>query len=203
MARRSAGSGKARRGGGLPRRGGPARRWAIGWLAGGLVLVAAVVAAIAVGSGAPKPAGEAKEGAPAPEGTFVEADGARRTIASLRGQTTLLWFVSTWCSSCQAGTAAMAENLSRLTGKGVKVVELELYEDLGQPGPSIAEFARRYAGPAAANPNWRFGLASATLTHSYDPEAYLDIYYVIDPSGRITYSNSSPASTMGELLEHV
>jgi len=167
-------------------------------------VVGLVVALALGGGGGGKPgAVAASEGAPAPEGTFLEADGKAQTVASLRGKPTLLWFVSTWCSSCQAGTRVMAEYIDKFQRHGVRVVELELYEDLGQPGPSVAEFARQFAGPAAANQDWRFGVASAELTRRYDPEDYLDIYYLLDSQGRIAYINSSPAATIEPLLAHV
>ncbi|MHB1738401.1 MAG: peroxiredoxin family protein [Actinomycetes bacterium] len=112
----------------------------------------------------------------------------------------LLWFVSTWCSSCQAGTQAMAQNLAALRTAGVRVVEVELYQDLGQSGPSMRQFAQALAGAEYANPDWTFGVSSAALTRAYDPQSYLDIYYLIDGHGQIRYVNSSPASTMPALL---
>jgi len=183
-----------------------ARARALRRLAGGAVAVAALVGAVvglAVSSGGSPASGAAREGAVAPDGSFVEADGQARTVASLRGTPTLLWFVSTWCSSCQAGTRAMAHYIKEFERRGVRVVELELYEDLGQAGPSIDSFAQEFAGPAAADRDWRFGVASASLTSTYDPENYLDIYYLLNSQGRITYINSSPAATIEPLLSHV
>ncbi|HLI58380.1 MAG TPA: hypothetical protein VKV21_01815 [Solirubrobacteraceae bacterium] len=136
----------------------------------------------------------------APDGRFTTTAGASETVASLRGQPTLLWFVTTWCSSCQAGTQAMSSQIPTLAADHVRVVELELSGDLGQPGPAIGEFARRLAGRRYHDPAWTFGTASAGLTHTYDPRGYLDVYYLIDAAGHITYANSSPAATMSQLL---
>jgi len=139
-------------------------------------------------------------GATAPNASFSTLTGRTETVAVLRGRPTVIWLVTTWCSSCQAGTQAMAQNFAKLAAEGVRVVELENYADLGQAGPSMATFSKDLAGGAASDPDWTFGEASAALTHLYNPKAYLDLYYVVDAQGRITYVNSSPGSTMPQLL---
>ncbi len=136
----------------------------------------------------------------APDGTFTTTSGQHGSIAALRGQPTLVWFVATWCSSCQAGTQAVAQNLARLRAEHVHVVEVELYKDLGQPGASIAEFARANAGAAANSPDWTFATSSAALSYTYDPQGYLDIYYLLDSAGRIVYINGSPSATLPAVL---
>jgi len=139
-------------------------------------------------------------GTTAPDGSFTTLDGTTDTVAALRGQPTLIWFVTTWCSSCQAGTQVMAQHVATLAADGVRVVEVENYADLGQSGPPMGTFARTLAGSAVSNPDWTFGEASSTLTRTYNPRAYLDLYYLIDAKGKITYVNSSPGSTMPQLL---
>jgi len=139
-------------------------------------------------------------GALAPDLTFTTVSGQRLSVADLRGHPALLWFVTTWCSSCQAGTQVMAQDVGRLAADGVRVVELELYGDLGGPGPDIATFGRQNAGPAFADPDWIWGSASRRMSLAYDPAGYLDIYYLLDTHGRIRYVNSSPAATMPDLL---
>jgi len=139
-------------------------------------------------------------GQPAPDGTFTTLTGQTERVASLRGQPTLLWFVTTWCDSCQAGTRTMSAQLDALRATGVRVVELELYRDLGQPGPSLPDFVRTYAQTSGRDPGWTFGSASQELTRTYDPQGYLDIYYLLDARGRIVYVNGSPSASMPELL---
>lgn len=136
----------------------------------------------------------------APTGTFTTTSGQEVSVASLRGRSTLLWFVATWCSSCQAGTQTLAQNVSRLKTDGVRVVEIELYRDLGQSGPSISTFGRQFAGKEFTNPDWTFATSSSALTRNYDPHSYLDIYYLLSRQGRIVYVNGSPSSTMPNLL---
>ncbi|MHB8293356.1 MAG: TlpA family protein disulfide reductase [Acidimicrobiales bacterium] len=137
----------------------------------------------------------------APSGAFTTPAGATASVASLRGTPTLVWFVTTWCTSCQAGTQLLAQDIAKFRADGVRVVELELYQDLGQSGPSIASFASSYAGAAATNPDWSFGVASAGLTRTYDPRSYLELYYLLNAKGRVTYVNAPLVSTMPGLLQ--
>ncbi|MDA8286050.1 MAG: redoxin domain-containing protein [Actinomycetota bacterium] len=167
-------------------------------------LVAAIIATVAVLASSKSTSAPTTRstgvGALAPNGSFTTASGHQATIGSLRGHPTLVWFVTTWCSSCQAGTQALAGEIGHLASSGVRVVELELADDLGQAGPSITAFARQYAGAASANPDWTWGVASSRLTATYDPADELEIYYLLDTSERITYVNSPLVSTMSGLL---
>ena len=140
------------------------------------------------------------EGLTAPNGTYTTTAGLQRSVSSLRGKPTLLWFVATWCSSCQAGTQTMAQNVARLHADGVQVVEIELYQDMGQSGGSLVSFARKFAGAQYSNPGWTFATSSGALTRAYDPGSYLDIYYLLNAHQHIVYVNGSPASTMANLL---
>jgi thiol-disulfide isomerase/thioredoxin len=180
------------------------RRWGFGSAGAVILLVAALLglhfANRSSGSASSASVTAPAAGSPAPNGTFATLAGQMTDIASLRGRPTLLWFVSTWCSSCQAGTQAMAQNLAALRSDGVHVTEVELYQDLGQSGPSIGSFAKALAGTEYGNPDWTFGVSSAALTHVYDPQSYLDIYYLLNAKGQVTYVNSSPGSTMPQLL---
>lgn len=186
------------------------RRW--GWMgvsAAVVVIVGLVlglhIAASSSSSQGPGLAGSSSPSAPvvgqvAPNEPFTTLSGATQTVASLRGRPTLLWLMTTWCSSCQAGTQAMSENLAKLEADGVHVVQVENYDDLGQAGPSLTEFGKVLAGSNFTNPDWTFGEASAALTRAYNPEADLDIYYLLNAKGQVTFINSSPASTMAQLL---
>ena len=182
------------------------RRWGFG--AGGVAVLA--VAGTVLGlhyanrpsasATSPQSSAIPSVGKAAPPGTFTTLSGQTVDVASLKGHPTLVWFVTTWCSSCQAGTQTMAQNVARLQADGVKVDEVELYQNLGQSGPSITAFAKALAGPEATNPDWTFGTSSASLTRAYDPQSYLDIYYLLNAQGQVTYVNGSPGSTMPQLL---
>jgi thiol-disulfide isomerase/thioredoxin len=184
------------------------------WWAGAgaaVVAMAAVVVVIAVtaggrttAAGGTSAAGGAVPavGSVAPGGSFTTVSGRTGTIASLRGRKSLLWFVATWCPSCQAGTQAMAGQAARLRLAGIEVVEVEDYADLGQPGPVMTSFARQLAGAAYHAPGWTFGTASRALTRACNPRGYLDVYFLLGSSGRVAYVNSAPASTMSQLLAH-
>jgi cytochrome oxidase Cu insertion factor (SCO1/SenC/PrrC family) len=181
----------------------------LSWALGGVLLVVVVaVVAVAASSGGGLPAGTDgpsagnASGTPtaAPNGTFTTTGRTAETVAALRGRPTLLWFVTTWCSSCQAGTQAMSAEIPHLSDRHVRVVELELAGDLGEPGPTITTFARQLAGGEYHSPDWTFGTASPALTETYDPHGYLDVYYLLNAAGQITYANSSPAATMPQLL---
>src|SRR5262249_4574909 len=72
----------------------------------------------------------------------------------------------------------------------------------GTPDPAMPIFARQRAGAASRDPGWTFGTASQALTRAYNPRGYLDVYFLLDSSGRVAYINSAPASTMSQLLAH-
>ncbi len=176
-------------------------RWTIaGAAAVALAAVIAVIAVVAGGRGTGTTGGTTGSaggslpaaGSLAPAGSFTAAAGATATISSLRGHPVLVWLVTTWCPGCQAGTQAMPADLARLRARGIKVVELEDYADLGQPGPGIASFGRQFAGAAYHSPGWVFGTASQAMTRAWNPQGYLDIYYLLDSAGRIAYINSGP-----------
>src|SRR5215471_1218827 len=178
------------------------RLWWTGAAAGVVAAVAVVIAATAGGRSTAAGGAAPTVGVAAPGGSFTTISGRTETIASLRGHKTLLWFVTTWCPGCQAGTHAMAGDLARLRAAGIQVIEVEDYADLGQPGPAMTSFGPQLAGAAYHDPSWTFGTASQALTRAYNPRGYLDIYFLLGPSGRIAYANSAPASTMSQLLAH-
>ena len=183
--------------------------WAGAGAAVAIVAAVPVVIAVTAGgrntaAGGNSPTGGAAPavGSAAPGGSFTTVSWRTETVASLRGRKTLLWFVATWCPSCQAGTQAVAGQTARLRAAGVQVVEVEDYADLGQPGPGIAAFGHQFAGAAYRDPGWTFGTASQALTRAWNPQGYLDVYFLLGSSGKVAYINSAPASTMSQLLAH-
>lgn len=182
----------------------PTRRSKAHWLwAGALALVVALGVIALVrheGSRSGTSGTQLAIGSSAPAGTFTDLQGHTVSLAAFHGKPTLLWFVTTWCSSCQAGTQTMAQHIEQLRADGVKVVELELYHNLGGSGPSVRNLATTYAGKASHNTDWTWGMASQQMSYRYDPKGYLDIYYLVDAQGHIRYINGAPASSVGDLL---
>jgi hypothetical protein len=124
----------------------------------------------------------------------------------LRGQPVLVWFVADGCASCAASIPLVAEHLDAFARSGTRVLALGLYGAFGdgrQASAALAGFAQAAAGPAFTDPAWTWGLASEQLTAAYDPDGTPDNYYLLDPSGRVTYQDSVPVSTMGALLAHL
>ena len=152
------------------------RRWGFGSAGVAILLVTGVILGLHFVTQTSRPARAAAStevpgtGHVAPNGTFTTLAGTTSSIASLRGTPTLVWLVTTWCSSCQAG-------------------------------PSIGSFATTYAGAEATNPDWSFGVASAGLTRAYDPQSNLEVYYLLNAKGQVTYMNAPLVSTMPQLLQ--
>lgn len=149
--------------------------------------------------------GAATVGQSAPAGTFTDLAGATVNVASYRGTPTVLWFIATDCSSCTASIPAVADHLAALHADGVNVAVIDLYGDLGQ-GPAAAhalsQVERKLAAAKVGDPTWTWGISSRDLSYRYDPFGAPDVYYVIDRTGRITYRNGVPVSTMNDLLQH-
>ena len=147
--------------------------------------------------------GPAKVGAPSPAGSYTTLDGQAVDVASLRGKPTVLWFIAAGCSSCTASIPALADHLAQLKADGVQVKVIDLYGDLGQGSKAAAalgKLGRGLAGKRFEDPTWQWGISSKELSFRYDQFGEPDIYYVLDRTGKITYQNGVPVSTMDELL---
>ena len=139
----------------------------------------------------------------APDGVFTTVNGDAMSIAALRGHPALVWFVVTWgCVSCDASTQSIAQHIETFSLHHVRVVELELAGDLGQPGVTMSQYRSAF-GSVANNPDWIWGTASKRLTTTYDSVGILDKYYLLNGSGRIVLTGSVPASNIPSLLAAV
>ncbi len=155
-------------------------------------------------AGGPAPAAAAV-GAPAPGGTFTTLDGTTLDVASLRGKPTVLWFVAAGCSSCTASIPAVADHLQQLHNAGVQVAVIDLYGDLGsgtQGAQDLRTLGTSLVGARLTDPGWTWGTSSKDLSFSYDASGQPDVYYVLDRTGTITYTDGVPVSTMDQLLSH-
>ena len=141
-----------------------------------------------------------KIGGPAPDIDFTATDGNQRRLSEFGGRPVMLWFYASWCPTCQVGTVAVAAKIDRLKQAGVQIIQLQLYDNLGYPGPSIEDFAKRYAGSVTPSSNWHWGQASLEASFTYDPQGYPDIYFLIDRDGIIRAIEPAPNVTMNKIM---
>ncbi len=150
-------------------------------------------------------AAPATVGAPSPAGTYTTLDGQTVDVASAHGTPTVLWFIAAGCSSCTASIPALADQLAALKADGVQVKVIDLYGDLGQ-GPQgateLSALGHQLAGQRFDDPTWQWAISSQELSFRYDQLGEPDVYYVLDRTGKITYKNTVPVSTMDQLLAH-
>ncbi len=187
----------------------PRRAVAASVLAAATLLLAtacgnSTAAPISGAAGGPAPAAAAVGGT-APGGTFTTLDGATLDVASLRGKPTVLWFVAAGCSSCTASIPAVADHLQQLHNAGVQVAVIDLYGDLGsgtQGTQDLRNLGTSLVGARLTDPAWTWGTSSKDLSFSYDASGQPDVYYVLDRTGKITYTDGVPVSTMDQLLSH-
>lgn len=141
-----------------------------------------------------------KIGAPAPDMAFTTMDGTQRRLSEFRGRPLMLWLFATWCPTCIYGTIAVAEKFDRIQQAGIQIIQLKLYNNLGYPGPSIEDFARRHAGSIPPSPDWLWGVASQEGSFTYDPRGYPDVYFLIDKDGVLQAVDVAPHATMDTIL---
>ncbi len=175
-----------------------------------MILVAAIVAVAAIAiilfiasgqSRADTGVQNVTVGSIAPDYLFTAANGSIVNLSAYRGHLTVLWFVATWCPTCIQGNEVLNQNYQFFKQRGIKVIEVELYRDLGYNGPPISDFVISYAPAAYYNGTIVPAISGYNMTAAYDPKGYLDIYYVISSKGIVLYSNGEPSSTLGQ-LEH-
>lgn len=142
-------------------------------------------------------------GLEAPNANFTLPNGTLQEVSNYKGKPMLVYFVATWCSSCIAGTRAITSNMSFFSNRDINVLELELYNNLGYPGPSINDFVNTSSANASDSSRIISAYAGYKMSALYDPKAYLDLYYLINKNGRIVYVNGSPDITMPQLKSEV
>lgn len=138
-------------------------------------------------------------GQKAPSGSFFLTNGSNVSVSNYYGNTILLWFVTTWCSSCAQGTVAISNNMSFFQSRNVTVIEVENYKDMGHEGLGIVQFVKEFGTNSTGASLIKTAVSSKKLTYNYNPKGYLDLYYLILPNGTIAYINGSPAITMPNL----
>lgn len=153
----------------------------------GVVVVVLVAYALLRAPSAPTPS----VGKPAPDFTIALLGGSTSTLASYQGHPVVLWFVTTFCSSCSQGTSLFAQQYyGQYHADGVTLLEVESYNDLGQPGPDLSTFATQNGYSSQAG--WVVGTSDAQGTHLYNPSSYLDMYYVVSSQGTLLQGPLQP-----------
>lgn len=147
----------------------------------------------------------ARIGEVAPEIPITLVNGTSITLSSLRGHPVVLWFVTTWCPSCQESESILANNgyYNQIHSKGALFVTVELYNDLGEPGPSLSDFSSQYGAGYTQNKSWLlYGTSDLNATYAYDPKEYLEIYYVINSNGTIiNTSDTGLVNNIGRVIQ--
>lgn len=140
-----------------------------------------------------------KTGATAPAVMFL-SQGKTLSLNAYHGQKVMLWLFSTWCPSCQAGLAALAQQQKTLAAGHVQLVVLENYQNGGYSGPSLQALMHQYADTVSGAPNWTIGSATQKLAAVYNTKSYPDIYYLIGKDGKIESIGSAPSANMDQIL---
>jgi hypothetical protein len=119
----------------------------------------------------------------------------------------VLYFVTTWCSSCQESESILANNgyYKEIHADGALFVTVELYNDLGEPGPSLSNFMSTYNPGYIQNKSWQlYGTSNLNATYSYDPQEYLEMYYVINSNGVIINSSDTGLiNNIGTVMQEI
>lgn len=138
-------------------------------------------------------------GKPAPEAHFTTLSGEDTHLSDFKGQKVMFWLLATWCPSCIAGAQVLAENNDKLGD--LTIITLETYGNAGYPGPSMEEFAKKYAPQMLSAHNWLWGDASQEATSVYNPRNYPDIFFLVDENGTLRDIDGAPAATINKIIE--
>jgi len=135
----------------------------------------------------------------APAASFT-IEGKEYRIADFKERRLMLWFLSTWCSSCIQAVKALEARKSKLEAYGLQVVVLKNHGNGGYPGPEIHDFINQYAASLSKTPNWMIGNATAEMGNTYNPRRYPDIYFLIDETGMLVTVDGAPAVSLDVIM---
>jgi thiol-disulfide isomerase/thioredoxin len=168
------------------------------WRVVGIVLLVVFVGVIAYALTRPSPPGEAV-GDSAPAFSFTDLSGVTHTLSSYQGHPVFLWWIATWCPHCTQDTQVLAQDYySRFHAEGITILEIQLYNNLGESGPSLSTFAQDngYRGQVG----WTFGTSDPTATGQYDAQAVTDVYYLLNSQGVILTQGAGAGGAFPSLL---
>ncbi len=166
-------------------------------------LVGVLVVAIILGAwvlSSTSSASAVNVGQAAPDFTFTAMNGTSSSLSIYRGHPVVLWWITSWCTSCQDGTKVFAQNYySKYRSAGVVLLQVESYNNLGQPGPDLNSFASSYG--YSGQSGWVLGQGPQGATTTYNPSGYLDYYYVVSSQGIILGKNPDLPGSFGGALQ--
>lgn len=138
----------------------------------------------------------------APDAAFVR-NGKTIDLSAYKGRPVMVWQVATWCGSCRSGLRVFLQNQSMIDHSNIQVVVLRDYKNGGYPGVGITAFARQVAPALLHDPHFIFGDDSETLYQLYNPQHYVDIYELIDPTGQVNAVSSAPSATFDKISDFI
>lgn len=171
-------------------------RWRLS--AAALAIGVTVTAARAAGTGKTSPTNASAPHALAANVPFL-VHGKKVELRSFIGQPIMVWQVTTWCPSCRAGLATMAQHKSLIDASNVKIIVLRDYKNGGYPGQNMEKFVAEAAPTLRHDQHFVFGEDTKTLFKLYNPHHFIDIYQLIEAGGRVALVSSAPSATFGKI----
>lgn len=140
-----------------------------------ILLAVALVAAPLAGCAGSQPA-PGGEGAAA-SWTVVDTEGREHTASSTRGQVLVVFFMATWCPSCQRMTEDMAEVHQAYAGQGVQMLSVSW--DPEEDHEDLEEWKESYDQP------WPHGIDRAFAIHQAYGISRQSSVIVLDSQGAL------------------
>ena len=127
-------------------------------------------------------------------------NGGTVSTKSLEGQPLVVWLMTTWCSSCaETSELLVSQYYNTFRSDGIRLLQVENYNDLNQQGESLPSFVTQYGG--ANEPGWYIGTAPQWVTQQYNPAGVLDIYYLVNSQGYIVGSGQGLGANLNSAIE--
>ena len=126
--------------------------------------------------------------------------GGTLPTSTLNGHPFVLWLMTTWCSSCaETSQILVSEYYGTMKADGIRLLQVENYNDLNENGESLPSFAAQYGGDNQSG--WFIGYAPQWVTQKYNPDLDLDIYYLVDSSGYIVGSGQGLGAHLNSVVQ--
>lgn len=131
--------------------------------------------------------------------TVTLINGGSVTTNSLKGQPLVVWLMTTWCSSCaETSELLVSQYYSTFKSDGIRLLQIENYNDLNQQGESLPAFVSQYGG--SSETGWYIGTAAQSVTQEYNPTSALDVYYMVNAQGYIVGSGQGLGANLNSVI---